>query len=308
MFNTIRLPFTAADPFIMCAKDGTYYLYCTTEDETGLNGMGFPVRASRDLIHWEDRGFALSSETARWGTGNFWAPECYEFGGKYYLFYSADWKENPTGALENFRIGVAVSDTPEGPFEDISDKPIFDPGYPIIDANVLHEDGRFYLYYSRCCYEHNIDGLEESWIYGVELKPDFSGVIGEPVLLLRPEQEWEGRSAAATGRRWNEGSFIMKHEDRYVITYSGNFFGGPDYAVGYAVGKTPLGPFEKAAENPILECYGDVTGTGHSCMLHSPENELLICYHGRTVHTGHDRVGFISPASLNEHGKLAIHP
>lgn len=45
----------------------------------------------------------------------------------------------------------------------------------------------------RCCYEHKVDGLEESWIYGVDLAPDFSGVKGEPVLLLRPEQEWEGR-------------------------------------------------------------------------------------------------------------------
>ena len=308
MFATVRLPFTAADPFIMRAKNGVYYLYCTTEDETGLNGTGFPVRASRDLIHWEESGYALSKETARWGAGNFWAPECYEWDGKYYLFYSADWKENPTGALENFRIGAAVSDTPEGPFEDISDKPIFDPGYPIIDANVLHEDGRFYLYYSRCCYEHNIDGLEESWIYGVELKPDFSGVIGEPKLLMRPCQEWEGRSASYTGRRWNEGSFLFKYDGRYCMTYSGNFFGGPHYAVGYAVSDHPLGDFVKPDENPILECYREVTGTGHSCMLQSPEGEWLICYHGRTEATGQDRVGFISPARFTEDGKIEILP
>ena len=87
---------------------------------------------------------------------------------------------------------MARASTPSGPFTDISDHPIFDPGYPIIDANVFAEDGRYYLYYSRCCYEHKVDGLEESWIYGVELAPDFSGVKGEPVLLLRPEQEWEG--------------------------------------------------------------------------------------------------------------------
>ena len=195
-FTTIRLPFSAADPFIMKASDGVYWMYSTSE-----RGMLFPVRSSEDLVHWTEHGAALAS--SRWGVKCFWAPECYEIGGKYYLFYSADWKENPSNALENFRIGVAVSERPEGPFEDISDAPLFDPGYPIIDANVYQEDGRFYLYYSRCCYEHCIDGLEESWIYGVELKPDFSGVIGEPVLLLRPEQEWEGRSAPSTGRRWN---------------------------------------------------------------------------------------------------------
>ena len=302
-FTTVRLPFTAADPFILRASDGRYYLYCTSED-----GSGFPVRSSADLLNWTEHGLALRAKDGRWANDTFWAPECYELGGKYVLLYSANWKDNPTQALENYRIGAAVADTPVGPFVEVSDRPIFDPGYPIIDANLYQEGGRYYLYYSRCCYEHNVDGLEESWIYGVELKPDFSGVIGEPVLLLRPEQPWEGRSAAATGRRWNEGSFLMKAGDRYLMTYSGNFFGGPDYAVGYAVGETPLGPFVKAEENPILERYGDVTGTGHSCMLHSPEGQLLICYHGRTETTGQDRVGFISPAEVTPEGRLIIHP
>ena len=302
-FTTVRLPFTAADPFILHASDGRYYLYCTSED-----GSGFPVRSSEDLIHWTEHGPALRAKDSRWANDTFWAPECYELGGKYVLLYSANWKDNPTQALENYRIGAAVADTPVGPFTEVSDRPVFDPGYPIIDANLYREDGRYYLYYSRCCYEHKVDGLEESWIYGVELKPDFSGIIGEPALLLRPEQPWEGRSAAATGRRWNEGSFLMKAGDRYLMTYSGNSFGGPDYAVGYAVGQSPLGPFVKAAENPILERYGDVTGTGHSCMLHSPEGELLICYHGRTEKTGQDRVGFISPAEVTPEGRLIIHP
>ena len=302
-FKTVRLPFTAADPFILRASDGRYYLYCTSED-----GSGFPVRSSEDLIHWTEHGLALRAKDGRWANDTFWAPECYELDGKYVLLYSGNWKENPTGALENYRIGAAVADTPLGPFTEVSDRPIFDPGYPIIDANLYQKDGRYYLYYSRCCYEHSVDGLEESWIYGVELKPDFSGVIGEPVLLLRPEQPWEGRSAAATGRRWNEGSFLMKAGDRYLMTYSGNFFGGPDYAVGCAVGQSPLGPFVKAEENPILERYGDVTGTGHSCMLRSPEGELLICYHGRTEKTGQDRVGFISPAEVTPEGRLIIHP
>ena len=302
-FTTVRLPFTAADPFILHASDGRYYLYCTSED-----GSGFPVRSSEDLIHWTEHGPALRAKDSRWANDTFWAPECYELGGKYVLLYSANWKDNPTQALENYRIGAAVADTPVGPFTEVSDRPVFDPGYPIINANLYREDGRYYLYYSRCCYEHKVDGLEESWIYGVELKPDFSGIIGEPALLLRPEQPWEGRSAAATGRRWNEGSFLMKAGDRYLMTYSGNYFGGPDYAVGYAVGQSPLGPFVKAAENPILERYGDVTGTGHSCMLHSPEGELLICYHGRTEKTGQDRVGFISPAEVTPEGRLIIHP
>lgn len=301
MQKTIRLPFPAADPFILCAADGRYYLYCTSED-----GSGFPIYTSEDLQFWERCGTALGKETSRWGVGCFWAPECYEIDGIYYLFYSADWKVNPTGALENFRIGVARASTPSGPFTDISDHPIFDPGYPIIDANVFAEDGRYYLYYSRCCYEHKVDGLEESWIYGVELAPNFSGVKGEPVLLLRPEQEWEGRSAAATGRRWNEGSYLMRHEGRYYMTYSGNFFAGPDYAVGYATSAHPLGPYAKAEENPILERSRHVTGTGHSCMFRTTDGTLMICYHGRTRATGRDRIAFITPAHFTPDGKLIV--
>jgi hypothetical protein len=101
------------------------------------------------------------------------------------LFYSAQWKENPANEVENFRIGVAVADKPTGPFVDMTDKPIFDPGYPIIDANVFFDtDGRSYLYYSRAAYKHPVKSeiadwarkrgwykeIEESWVYGVELK------------------------------------------------------------------------------------------------------------------------------------------
>ena len=301
MQDTIQLPFAAADPFILRAADTRYYLYCTSED-----GSGFPIHVSDDLLHWQRCGTALGKATARWGVGCFWAPECYEIDGRYYLFYSADWKENPTGALENFRIGVAVADAPAGPFADLCDRPLFDPGYPIIDANVYAEEGRYYLTYSRCCYEHTVNGLEESWIYGVELEPDFSGVKGAPVLLLRPEQAWEGRSAAATGRRWNEGSYLMRQGGRYYMTYSGNFFAGPDYAVGYATAQHPLGPYAKAAENPILERGGPITGTGHSCLFHAPDGALMICYHGRTQATGQDRVAFLSPAHFTKDGRLVV--
>lgn len=105
------------------------------------------------------------------------------------MFYSAHWKENPNDELENYRIGIATSTHPTGPFIDLTGRPLFDPGYPIIDGNVYFaEDGRLYLYYSRCCYKNPVqseiaawakqqgmfDEIEESWIYGVELASDFS--------------------------------------------------------------------------------------------------------------------------------------
>ncbi len=101
------------------------------------------------MVHWQSLGQVYTRDPAKsFGIDAFWAPEVYKVKGKYYMFFSAQWRDNPTNELENFRIGIAVSDKPEGPFVDFSDKPVFDPGYPIIDANVFFDkDGRTYLYY-----------------------------------------------------------------------------------------------------------------------------------------------------------------
>lgn len=238
------LPMAFGDPFLLKASDGKYYMY-----GTGGVSNGFKVYSSDDLVTWTDEGPIYQGGTSdSWATDCFWAPEVYERNGKYYLWFSANWKENPTKEQENFRIGVAVADKPTGPFKDLFNQPVFDPGYPIIDANILFDDatGKTYLYYSRCCYKHAVesevsawakekgwfDEIEESWIYGVELKPDFSGIIGEPVVLLCPPQtmddpqaEWENRSVTSheVNRRWTEGSYIVKHKNLYYMLYSANF-------------------------------------------------------------------------------------
>jgi beta-xylosidase len=303
---------------------------------------GFAAYSSTDLVNWKPEGQVYfsnnvngwSDSTSPWGRA-FWAPEVYEAKGKFYLFYSAQWKENPNAEAENFRIGVAVADKPTGPFIDLANKPVFDPGYPVIDANVLFDDnGKVYLYYSRCAYKHPVESevaswskskgwfteIEESWVYGVELKPDFSRVIGEPVLLLRPpismkdkQAEWESRSVTAkeVNRRWTEGSVAFKKAGRYYMMYSTNYFGGKHYAVGYATAKNPLGKFTKALNNPVLqknsEQGGIVTGTGHNSITYSPDGKEMFCvYHGRTTATGDERVVFIDRMKILKDGTLIV--
>ncbi|QJB37970.1 glycoside hydrolase family 43 protein [Chitinophaga oryzae] len=332
------LPIKFGDPYVLQLKGGQYYMYGTG----GGAKNGFAAYSSPDLVHWKEEGQVYyagnrngwSDSTAAWD-GAYWAPEVYAHQGKYYLFYSAQWKNNPGRELENFRIGVAVADSPAGPFTDLTDKPIFDPGYPVIDANVLFDkSGKIYLYYSRCCYKHPVesevadwarkkgwfDSIEESWVYGVELKPDFSGVVGEPVLLLRPpvkmgdqQTEWESRSVTSkeVNRRWTEGSAIFRKGDTYYMMYSANYFGGKNYAVGYATSKSPLGPFVKAANNPVLQKNNDkggvVTGTGHNSITWSPDGKEMFCvYHARTLATGDERVVFIDRVKILKDGKLMV--
>ncbi|HWK99945.1 MAG TPA: glycoside hydrolase family 43 protein [Parapedobacter sp.] len=334
--NPLNVAF--GDPYVIYDDiTARYYMYGTG----GGANNGFAAYSSTDLLNWYDEGQVYhasnengwSDSTAAWG-GAYWAPEVYARNGKFYMFYSAQWHNNPTNELENFKIGVAVSDKPTGPFIDMHDKPLFDPGYPVIDANVYFaEDGRVYLYYSRCCYKHAVesevaswarqkgwfDEIEESWVYGVELKPDFSGIIGEPMLLLRPpvgmddtQSEWESRSVTSReiNRRWTEGSFTFKHGDTYYMMYSANHFAGENYAVGYATAKHPLGPYTKAANNPVLEkntaTGGDVSGTGHNSVVFLPDGRMLCVYHGRTTKTGDERVVFIDEMKIDTQGVLRV--
>ena len=320
------------DPFILDDGDGTYYLYGTG----GGAKEGFAVYSSTDLVDWTDEGQVYFGNTEdSWNESAFWAPECYKKDGKYYLFYSANWKHNPTNEAENFHIGVAVADKPTGPFTDLQNQPLFEPGYPIIDANVFQDDdGKYYLYYSRACHKHPVESevadwareqgmyeeIEESWVYGVELSPDFTSVIGEPVLLLRPpvsmddeNAEWESRSVTTgeINRRWTEGSFTFKHDGTYYIIYSANHYAGPNYAVGYATGDGPLGPFTKADNNPVLEKNidkgGDVTGTGHNMVLFLEDaDKMYAVYHGRTEPTGDERVVFMDELEILPDGKLTV--
>lgn len=331
------LPVVFADPYVLYVKGDKYYMY-----GTGGVPHGFGAYSSTDLVHWKSEGQVWSAtnkngwtdSTAAWD-GAYWAPEVYQVKGKFYLFYSAQWKLNPNKEVENFRIGVAVADKPTGPFTDITNKPIFDPGYPIIDANVLFDtNGKCYLYYSRCAYKHPVQSevadwakskgwfkeIEESWVYGVELKPDFSGVIGEPALLLRPpvsmkdkQANWESLSVTSkeVNRRWTEGSVAFKKGNTYYIMYSANYFGGKNYAVGYATSKNPLGPFAKSDDNPVLaknvDKGGIVTGTGHNSITYSPDGKEMFCvYHGRTTATGDDRVVFIDRMKILKDGKLVV--
>src|SRR5690606_26163796 len=124
--------------------------------------------------------------------------------------------------------------------------------------------------------------------------------------------EWESRSVTSkeVNRRWTEGSFIFKENNLYYMMYSANYFGGQNYAVGYATSDKPLGPFKKADNNPILqkntEQGGDVTGTGHNMALWLSNGDVYTVYHGRTTKTGTERVVFIDKMKVDEKGALVI--
>ena len=299
MISTYQNPLpikNIGDPFVLRASDGTYYCYATSAPD------GFKAWSSTDLINWIDTGYVYKRSEDSWGASDFWAPEVVYYEGKYFLHYSARWEQN-----QSLRIGVAIADSPGGPFIDVSNRPMFDFSYAAIDGHVLlDEDGRKYFYYSRDCSENVVDGRHESHLYVAELDDDLTSLKGEPLLIAKPEQEWELRSGPEW--LWNEGPFVLKYDSRYYLMYSANFYASRDYSVGYAVAESPMGPFVKAAHNPILASpNAEISGPGHNSVTTSPDgSELFIVYH---IHTDAqnpsgdrqvciDRMGFRKDGSL----------
>ena len=272
-----------ADPFILL-HDGKYYCYPTSDSHNG-----YIVYESDDLINWTDRGYCLTKEDVM-GKDGFWAPEVTYYNGKFYMVYTSD-----------FHLGIAVSDSPLGPFKQAEKKWLSDDR--AIDGSFfIDDDGSVYLYYVD--YKH-----PGGPICVRRLSDDLQGFVGEEKVLIRPTEKWE----LVTAYEYNgqmlcvtEGPFMLKHNGKYYLSYSANDYQSPSYAVGFAVSDSPMGDFVKYKNNPILIGNGDVQGTGHHSFTTSKDKKELICvYHTHNSKTEiHPRMTHIAPARfINENGE-----
>lgn len=132
------------DPAPM-VHDGTLYVY-TGHDEDGADFFWMQewrVYSTKDMVNWTDHGSPLAIEDFSWGDDRAWAPQCVERNGKFYFYVPLHSKL--TGAMA---IGVAVGDSPTGPFKDAIGKPLVDGDWAYIDPTVyIDDDGQAYLYW-----------------------------------------------------------------------------------------------------------------------------------------------------------------
>lgn len=261
------------DPFVL--KTGnSYFMYATSAPD-----VGFRVWKSDNLVDWEEKGLAYNHyvQNVQWATGDFWAPEVVHYRGSFYMAYSA---RNEEGHLQ---ISIAAAEKPLGPFRDISTQIVKQEGSYIDGHFFFEDDGTPYFYYVKDCSENVINDVHISQIYVQKMNNELTELWGEPKLLLEPDQPWEGLDG---DYQWNEGPFVLKHQEKYYLMYSANFYASEDYGVGYAVADSPVGPFVKAKENPVLskDLANGVSGPGHNSVTVGPDNETLyIVYHTHTV-------------------------
>ena len=252
--NLIR---DGADPDILY-YDGYYYLYVT--------GTGYPVYRSSNLATWELVGKSLPEVSWNIDKQYMWAPDVEYIDGKFYMSVS----------MGEAGFGIAVSDSPTGPFVCAGDMPFLTK---TIDGHIFaDDDGRIYLYYTSWC-----NGRKYG-IWGVEMQSDCLTPKWETEkLIFTPTEPWENTMDMGGVV---EAPFMLKKDGTYYLIYSGSHYMA-DYAVGYATSKNPLEGFKKSADNPILVGTADTCGTGHCSIVTSPSGKMAMVYH---VHNTTDSV------------------
>jgi beta-xylosidase len=231
-----------------------------------------------------DHGEALHMKNVPWTSKQMWAPDAAYKNGIYYLFFPARDKDGI------FRIGVATSKNPAGPF---TPEPDYIPGSFSIDPAVLvDDDGRSYIYFGGLW-----GGQLEKWQTGqfkldaegpsgndqalgpivAELSDDLLTFKNDPQEIMIVDEFGNPLTAGDEDRRYFEGPWMHKYNGYYYLSYS---TGSTHYLV-YAIGKDPKGPF--TYQGRILEPV--IGWTTHHSIVQFKEKWYLF-YHDSSLSGG----------------------
>jgi len=202
--------------------NGKVYLYPSHDIHSPVERLkewfcmaDYHVFSSDNLIDWTDHGEILTQNKVPWvepDSYSMWAPDCVCKDGKYYFYFPS----TPRGSEKGFAIGVAIADSPEGPFI-----PMFRPIECVrgIDPCVLVDtDGQSYIYWS---------GMGMS---GAKLKDNMIEIASNPVQIKGLPDGFK------------EGPFVFKRNEKYYFTFP--WVKDKTETLAYAMSDSPLGPFD----------------------------------------------------------------
>lgn len=274
--NNPVLPGFHADPEIVYSNQtGKYYIYSTTDGQPGWGGWYYTAYSSNDLKDWTYEGIVLDlkSDQVSWADGNAWAPAIEEKktkdGYRYYLYFSGNPK-NGGGK----QIGVAIADSPIGPFTDL--------GHPMItesptgrgqqiDVDVFTDpvSGKSYLYWGN------------GYMAGAELNKDMVSIKKKTLTVLTPE------GGTLQDYAYREAPYVFYRNGLYYFMWSVDDTGSPNYHVAYGTSTSPLGPI-KVATDPIVTIQNpekEIYGPAHNSVICKPgTDEWYIVYHRINKH------------------------
>ncbi len=233
-----------------------------------------------------DHGAALHIRQVPWASRQMWAPDAAFRDGRYYLCFPARDKDGI------FRVGVATSDRPAGPF---TPEPSPIEGSFSIDPCVLpdDDDGAFYM-----CFGGPWGGQLQCWTSGrfvadaktpdaagtpalcakvARLRPDMRHFETEPRDVVILDESGRPLSSADNARRYFEGPWMHKYQGTCYFSYST----GDTHRLVYATGESPFGPFRFRGEilSPVIGWT-----THHSIV--EVEGRWFLYYHDASLSGG----------------------
>lgn len=291
-----------ADPQVLYSqKTNKYYIYPTSDGFEGWGGYYFKVFSSDSLVEWTDEGVIVNLSTGQvaWADGNAWAPAIVEkmVGESYkYFFYFSGNPVNGGGK----QIGVAVADSPTGPFKD-SGKPLITSsptgGGQQIDPCVFTDpvSGKSYLYWGN------------GYLAVAELNDDMVSLKTGSTKTITPV----GGTLATYAYR--EGVFVIYRNGKYYFFWSVDDTGAASYHVAYGTSDSPLGPITVAASPIVIkqDAAKKIYGTGHNSVLQIPQSdEWYIVYHRINAaflsnSPGYHREVCMDKMTFNDDGSIA---
>ena len=256
-----------------------------------------------------DHGLALSQHDVPWVSRQMWAPDAVYKNGKYYLVFPAKDKDGI------FRLGVAESDSPAGPFKPQDD--YIQGSYSIDPAVFLDDDGKIYCYYGGLW-----GGQLEMWQTGsfnpgakrpsgednalgpmfAEFSDDMTKFVSSPRHLVITDENGDALKAGDEERRYFEGPWMHKYNGKYYLSYST----GTTHYICYAESEAPGGPFRYKGR--IMEPVLGWT-THHSII--EIDGEWYIFYHDCELSGGitHERCVKYTKLNIDKDGNIeTIHP
>lgn len=213
-----------ADPAAL-VDNGRVYLY-VGHDEAAPDGKDFVmhewrVYSSCDMVRWTDHGAPMKAVDFKWAKGRAWASDIARRvvdGKPQYFFYATV----EHASVPGFAVGVAVSDSPTGPFRDARGSALItndmttqtDIAWDDIDPAIfVDDDGQAHLYFGNTVLKH------------VKLKGDMTTL--------------DGPITAVPVKDFTEAAYLHKHMGTYYLSYSQHF---PE-ETAYMTGPTATGPW-----------------------------------------------------------------
>lgn len=281
------------DPAPM-VHDGTLYVY-TGHDEDRADFFWMQewrVYSTTDMVNWTDHGSPLAIESFEWADDRAWAAQCIERNGKFYWYVCLHSKL--TNAMA---IGVAVGDSPTGPFKDAIGKPLCDGSWDYIDPTVwIDDDGQAYLYWGN------------PNVYYAKLNDDMISIKGE---VGKIEQTIESFGAPNPEKRvkgqkykdiYTEGPWLHKRNGKYYLLYAA---GGVPEHIAYSMADAPLGPWKYMGEIMPLQDTGSFTN--HCGIIDYKGNSYFFYHTGKLPGGGgFGRSAAVEQFTFNDDGTFPI--